>query len=42
MFDEYLENSKFQNPTNKKGIGKVKDETKDISFVEFVGLNTYS
>ena len=37
-FSQYLENSKLYNSKNKKVIGKMKDETKSITFFEFVGL----
>ena len=39
-FSEYRENSKFYIVTNKKVIGKLKNETKDIPIAEFGGLKT--
>ena len=37
-FSDYLENSKFYDKTNKKIIGKFKDETSSIPITEFIGL----
>ena len=37
-FSDYNKNSGVYHPTNKKVIGKMKDETKGIPIVEFVGL----
>ena len=37
-FSEYLSNSKFFDPVNKKVIGKMKDEFKGKIISEFVGL----
>ena len=39
-FSDYNKNSGFYDPTNKKVIGKMKDETKGVPIVEFVGLRS--
>ena len=39
-FGDYNKNSGFYDPTNKKVIGKMKDETKGVPIVEFVGLRS--
>ena len=39
-FSDYLENSKFYDKTNKKVIGKVKDEASLIPIAEFIGLRS--
>ena len=39
-FGDYNKNSGFYDPMNKKVIGKMKDETKGIPIVEFVGLRS--
>ena len=39
-FSDYNKNSGFYDPTNKKVIGKMKDETKGVLIVEFVGLRS--
>ena len=36
----YLKDSKFLNETNKKVIGKMKDEFGGVIVVEFVGLKS--
>ena len=37
---DYPENSKFYDKTNKKIIGKFKDETSSIPITEFIGLRS--
>ena len=39
-FSDYNKNSGFYDATNKKVIGKMKDETKGEPTVEFVGLRS--
>ena len=39
-FSEYSKDSKFHDTTNKKVIGKLKDERKGILIVEFVGFKS--
>ena len=39
-FTEYPDNSRFYDMKNKKIIGKMKDETKSVSIVEFVELKS--
>ena len=39
-FSNFNENSEFYDPTNKRVIGKMKDETAGIPIVEFVGLRS--
>ena len=39
-FSDYPKESKFHDPTNKKVIGKMKDETASVPIVEFVGLRS--
>ena len=39
-FSDYNKNSGFYDPTNKKVIGKMKDETKGVPIVEFVELRS--
>ena len=39
-FSDYPKESKFHDPTNKKVIGKFKDETASVPIVEFVGLRS--
>ena len=39
-FSDYSKDSQFHDPTNKKVIGKMKDETTSVPIVEFVGLRS--
>ena len=39
-FSDYNKNSGFYDPKNKKVIGKMKDETKGVPIVEFIGLRS--
>ena len=39
-FSNYLKGSKFFNETNKKVIGKMKDEFGGVIVIEFVGLKS--
>ena len=39
-FNQYTVNSKFYDPTNKKLLGKMKDEFKGEIISEFVGLKS--
>ena len=39
-FSDYDKNLGFCDPTNKKVIGKMKDETKGVPIVEFIGLRS--
>ena len=39
-FSNYPEDSKFFNETNKKVIGKIKDEFGEVILEEFVGLKS--
>lgn len=39
-FTEYSDNSKIHSKIIKKAIGKIKDETKCTSIVEFFGLKS--
>ena len=39
-FSDYPTDSQFHDPTNKKVIGKMKDETASVPTVEFVGLRS--
>ena len=39
-FSDYNKNSSFYDPKHKKVIGKMKDETKGVPIVEFVGLRS--
>ena len=39
-FSDYPKDSQFHDPTNKKVIGKMKDETAFVPIVEFVGLRS--
>ena len=39
-FSNYSKDSKFFNETNKKVIGKMKDEFRGVIIIEFVGLRS--
>ena len=39
-FNNYSKDSKFLNETNKKVIGKMKDEFDGVIIIEFVGLKS--